>query len=80
MFLHFGVATLFIVLGVWAYSSFTLDKSFSIQIGFMIGLIIIWFPLYAFGRAGRLKGKPQMHELHDFMEEVISPLTPKGGD
>ena len=80
MFLHFGVATLFIVLGVWAYSNAALDKTYTLQIGLMIGLIVIWFALYAFGRLGRAKGRPQMHELHDFMEEVISPPTPKGGE
>lgn len=74
MFLHFGVATLFVGLGVWAYSSFALHKPYSIQIALMIGLVLLWVALYAFGRAGRLKGKPQMHELYDFMEEVRESL------
>ena len=75
MFLHFGVATLFIGLGVWAYSSFALDKPYSIQIGLMVLMVLIWFALYAFGRAGRKKGKPQMHELHEFMTDIIKTAT-----
>ncbi len=71
MFLHFGVATVFIILGIWAYSSASLDRSYGIQLGLMGFMLVLWFVLYAFGRAGRHKGKPQMHELHKFMKEVL---------
>ncbi len=71
MFLHFGVATLFIILGIWAYSSASLNKPFGIQLGLMLFMVLLWFVLYAFGRAGRHKGKPQMHELYDFMKSTI---------
>ncbi|MBT8306210.1 MAG: GTP-binding protein [Maribacter sp.] len=71
MFLHFGVATIFIGLGVWAYSSASLGRSYGIQLGLMIFMVLLWFVLYAFGRAGRSKGKPQMHELHDFMNQQL---------
>lgn len=71
MFLHFGVATIFIVLAVWVYSSAALGKTYGLQIGLMIFMALVWFALYAFGRLGRSKGKPQMHELHNFMMEVI---------
>jgi hypothetical protein len=73
MFLHFGVATIFIALGIWTYSSMALDKPYGIQVGLMVFMVLLWFGLYAFGRAGRSKGKPQMHELHDFMMAKISP-------
>jgi hypothetical protein len=80
MFLHFGVATIFIALGIWTYSSMALDKPYGIQVGLMIFMVLLWFGLYAFGRAGRSKGKPQMHELHDFMMAKISPYkTAKDG-
>lgn len=71
MFLHFGVATVFIILGIWAYSSAALDRSYGIQLGLMGFMLVLWFVLYAFGRAGRHKGKPQMHQLHNFMNEVL---------
>jgi len=71
MFLHFGVATIFIVLGVWAYSSASLDRPYGLPVGLMVAMIVLWFALYAFGRAGRHKGKPQMRELYGFMMETL---------
>ena len=71
MFLHFGVATIFIGLGVWAYSSASLERPYGLQIGLMVFMVLLWFVLYAFGRAGRSKGKPQMHELHNFMNQRL---------
>ncbi len=72
MFLHFGVATLFIILGIWAYSSASLDKPYGIQLGGMVFLVLIWFVLYVFGRMGKKKGRPQMEELYLFMMSVLS--------
>lgn len=74
IFVHFGVATLFIGLGVWAYSSASLNRPYGIQIGFMIFAVVLWFILYAFGRAGRSKGKPQMHQLYDFMNKSLDQI------
>ena len=71
MFLHFGVGTFFIIFGIWAYSSASLDKSYGLQLGAMIFMVLIWFVLYAFGRAGRRKGKPQMIQLFHFMRAVL---------
>lgn len=71
MFLHFGVATIFIGLGVWAYSSASLDKTYGLQIGLMVFMVLLWFVLYAMGRAGRKKGRPQMKELHLFMNKIL---------
>ncbi|MDE3742761.1 GTP-binding protein [Maribacter polysaccharolyticus] len=71
MFLHFGVATVFIGLGIWAYSSASLGRPIGLHIGLMAVMVILWFVLYAFGRAGRSKGKPQMHELHRFMNQRL---------
>jgi hypothetical protein len=71
MFLHFGVATIFVILGVWAYSSAALKKPYGLQIGLMIFLVLLWFALYTFGRYGRKKGKPQMKALYDFMTKKL---------
>ena len=72
MFLHFGVATVFIALSIWAYSSAALDKSYGLQLGLMGFMAILWFVLYFFGRAGKRKGKPQMEELYRFMMAVLA--------
>ncbi|MFX0555583.1 GTP-binding protein [Maribacter sp. CXY002] len=71
MFLHFGVATLFIILGIWAYVSATLNKPYGLQVGFMVLLVILWFTLYFFGRLGKKKGQPQMQEMYTFMMDLI---------
>ena len=71
MFLHFGVATLFVILGVWAYSSAALGKPYGVLVGGMVAMVVIWFVLYASGRAGRARGKPQMNELHRFYRSVV---------
>ncbi len=71
MFLHFGVATLFIILGIWAYVSATLNKSYFFQVGLMVVLTLLWVALYVFGRLGKRKGRPQMEILHRFMLETL---------
>jgi len=72
MFLHFGVATIFIILAVWAYSSATLNRPYGLQIGLMVFMVILWVVLYSFGRYGRKKGKPQMKALYDFMKKILA--------
>ncbi|WP_165750172.1 GTP-binding protein [Cellulophaga sp. Z1A5H] len=72
MFLHFGIATLFIVVSIWAYSSFALHKPYGLQVGLMVLMIVFWFSFYAFGRVGKQKGRPQMQELYDLMEETLN--------
>lgn len=72
MFLHFIVATLFIIVAIWAYVRASLQKSYGIQIGFMVFLVILWFVLYIFGQMGKRKGRPQMQELYAFMMDILS--------
>jgi hypothetical protein len=72
MFLHFGVATLFVILGIWAYSSASLGRPYGPLVGGMVVMVVLWFAFYAFGRAGRAKGKPQMHELYRFYREALN--------
>ncbi|PCJ98697.1 MAG: GTP-binding protein [Flavobacteriaceae bacterium] len=74
MFLHFGIATIFITFGIWTYSNWSLGKPYGIQIGILILMVLIWISLYIFGRLGRSKGKPQMVELYHFMEETLNHL------
>jgi len=71
MFIHFGVATFFIIFGIWAYSYAALDEPYGFQIGAMVFMVILWFVLYGFGRAGRRKGRPQMNQLYGFMNRTL---------
>lgn len=72
MFLHFIVATLFIILAIWAYSSAVLEKPYGLQLGIMVFLTALWFVLYFFGRVGKKKGEPQMSKLHEFMNSILN--------
>ncbi|MGC1515283.1 MAG: GTP-binding protein [Maribacter sp.] len=72
MFLHFGVGTVFMLLGIWAYSNSALNKPYGIHLGGMGFLIVVWFVLYALGRAGKRKGKPQMQQLNSFVTKALS--------
>lgn len=74
IFLHFIVATVFFVFGIWAYSNWSLEEDYALQVFFTLLTILIWFVLYFFGRMGRLKGKPQMHQLNNFMEDTLSSI------
>ncbi len=67
MFVHFGVASLFIIFGVWAYSNHALGKEIGLQIGLMALMVVAWVVLYVLGRVGKRKGRPQMHRLYEFM-------------
>lgn len=71
MFLHFLVAGLFIVFGIWAYTNWSLNHTFWLQITFMGLMVIIWFALYFAGRMGKRKGKPEMQELCNFMKDTL---------
>ncbi len=71
MFLHFGVATLFIILAIWAYSSAILDQPYGIQVGLMVLMVVLWIAFYVFGRLGKRQGRPQMQRLYEYMIEVL---------
>lgn len=71
IFFHFIVAGLFIACGIWAYSNWSLDNSYAIQLGAMCLLVIVWLVLYFAGRIGRDTSKEDMHDLNDFMNKII---------
>ncbi len=71
MFLHFFVAVLFIGFLVWAYSNWSLENSYGIQLGVMILMIVLWFVLYFAGRMGKKSGMDEMHLLHHFMRDTL---------
>ncbi len=75
IFLHFGVATLFTILAIWGYSGAVLGHPYTLQLAAMVFLVLLWFVLYAFGRAGKKKGKPQMLQLQEFMMARLGLYT-----
>ncbi len=76
MFLHFFVAVVFIGFGAWAYSNLSLGNSYTVQVGVMILMAILWFVLYFAGRMGKHKGKDEMQLLCNFMKNVLEIESP----
>lgn len=71
MFLHFVVALLFIIMFVWFYVNWSLQKDFQVQKYILIALPIIWIVLYFFGQSGKKLGYNQMVELDDFLMKTL---------
>lgn len=71
MFLHFGVATFFIILGIFAYSKHALGHTITGLVIGMIVMLLLWIAFYVFGRLGKKKGKPQMQQLYNYLEELL---------
>lgn len=71
MFLHFVVALSFIIVFVWFYVNWSLEKDFQIQKYILIALPIIWVALYFFGQSGKKLGYNQMVELDDFLMKTL---------
>jgi len=72
MFLHFIVAGIFLGFGIWAYSNWSLDNDFAIQLFVALMMIVVWFALYFGGRIGKATGKEQMHLLNNFMNKTLN--------
>ena len=71
MFLHFVIAILFIALGIWLYTNYSLDEPYNLQIAGMVFLSISWIGLYMGGRIGKATGKKQMQDLYQFMKYIL---------
>jgi hypothetical protein len=71
MFFHFAVIGLFIIVGAWGYSNWSLKTDYGLQLGIMIVLIGIWFILYIAGRIGKKKGADEMKQLCGFLENTL---------
>jgi len=59
MFFHFIVIALFLGFGVWAYTSWSLDTNYSLQLATTLFMVVIWIALYFGGR------------LHTFMRDTL---------
>jgi hypothetical protein len=74
MFLHFIIATTFIIFGIWGYSNWSLKTEVTIQVFIMALMVLLWFVLYAFGRIGKDTGKAEMQVLNDFMNTTLEQV------
>lgn len=72
MFLHFIIACLFLGFGVWAYTNWALKTSYALQVSLMLFMVVLWIGLYLGGRIGKASSKPQMHDLNNFMLNVLN--------
>ena len=71
MFFHFIVIGLFIGFGIWAYTLWSLDNDYTIQLFVVLLMVVVWFVLYFGGRIGKRTGMGQMHDLHHFMRDTL---------
>ncbi|WP_435314915.1 GTP-binding protein [Cellulophaga fucicola] len=75
MFIHFAIAITFLVFAIWGYTNCSLHRPYFLQLSFMLFMTLIWVSLYAFGRIGKQKGKPQMNDLYLFMKQTINECS-----
>ncbi|WP_396194726.1 hypothetical protein [Flavobacterium sp.] len=71
VFLHFVVAGVFILFGMFAFSNYTLNEPMTMDLVVMFIMVIVWFLLYVIARQIREKGHPQMEELEAIFLDVI---------
>ena len=74
MFLHFVVACLFLGFGIWAYTNYSLDQPYAIQLFLTFLMVVFWFTLYFIGRMGKSQGEPEMYKLHRFMRDTLRSI------
>jgi ABC-type multidrug transport system fused ATPase/permease subunit len=72
MFVHFIIATLFVVFFVWFYTNWTLNKDYQFQKYMLLILPILSVGLYFFGQSGKRIAYNQMVELDRFLMEIIN--------
>jgi len=71
VFLHFIIAGIFIIFGVFAYSNWSLKQNYSVEISIMFLMSVTWFALYFIARNIRKKGLPQAKEIEKVMNEIF---------
>ena len=75
MFFHFIVIGLFLGFGIWAYTNWSLETNYAVQLFLTLFMIVIWFALYFAGRIGKKTGMDEMHQLHHFMRDTLRSVT-----
>ncbi|MGB1042279.1 MAG: GTP-binding protein [Tenacibaculum sp.] len=74
IFLHFLVATAFLIFAILAYSNWSLNKVAILPIVMLIVLPIIWVTLYFIGSIGKATGKDQMDALKLFTKQMLKEI------
>jgi hypothetical protein len=72
MFLHFLIAGVFILFGMFAYSNSILKEPMITDLMVMFTMVIFWFLLYVVARQLREKGQDQMKALENLFEKIIA--------
>ncbi|MGL2963143.1 hypothetical protein ACSVH2_04900 [Flavobacterium sp. RSB2_4_14] len=72
MFLHFLVAGIFTLFGMFAYSNYTLKEPMMMDLVIMFIMVIVWFLLYVIARQLRERGHDQMNDLENEFEKIIT--------
>ncbi|WP_396192340.1 hypothetical protein [Flavobacterium sp.] len=71
MFLHFIVAGIFIVFGMFAVSDWMLKVSITSDLVVMGLMVVVWFLLYFIAKQIRYNGRHQIHELMRLFLRII---------
>lgn len=71
MFLHFVVAGIFVIFSMIAFSKWSLNHPFGVDLMVMFAMVNIWFLLYFIARLNRKKGLNQARELEVLMERIL---------
>ena len=71
MFLHFFVGGVFMIFMMMAYSHWSLNQPYMIDLAVMGFMVILWFLLYFQARINRKKCAPQMYNLEELMNRVL---------
>lgn len=72
MFLHFGLAIVFITFAIIAYANFALEKPYGFQLTMLVLIAAIWIGLYFFARVNRSRGSNQSKLLLAIANELIN--------
>ncbi|WP_233884473.1 GTP-binding protein [Tenacibaculum piscium] len=75
MFIHFVVASAFLISSVMAYSNWSLKNGSIFPIVMLVILPIVWVLLYLVGAMGKSIGKKQMDELKEFTQDLLIKIN-----
>lgn len=75
MFIHFAVATAFIVFAVLAYSKWSLKENVFFPVVMLIVLPIVWVLLYFLGQVGKATGQQQMKALKAYVKSILQQIN-----
>ena len=71
MFLHFIVAGIFLIFGMFAYSNYTMSQPILMDGIIMSMMVIVWFVLYFIAKQIRERGNDQMHDLEKLFDKIV---------